>query len=187
MAGTEYVAFLRAINVGGRGLVKMDALRNAFETAGCRNPRTFIASGNVVFELPPGKLETVRTRLRGTVGRLIGGEPQIVFRTVDDLRRLIDASPFSSRHAADGAKLYVAFLSALPPRKPRFPLVSEKEALEAFGMLDRDVLVVSRRKPNGFFGFPNNFIEDQLGVAATTRNWSTVQRIVEFVRTPHSR
>ena len=44
-------------------------------------------------------------------------------------------------------------------------------------MSDREVFLVSRRKANGFFGFPNAFIEDQLGVPATSRNWNTVTKI----------
>ncbi len=181
MADVQHVAFLCAINVGGRGLVKMDALRRAFDAAGCRNVRTFIASGNVVFD-PPGALDATARKLRDRVGRLIGGEAQIVFRTVRDLARLVDANPFSTCDTTGGVKLYVAFLSARPPRTPCFPIVSSKEALEAFGMIRRDVFVVSRQKPSGFFGFPNNFVEEQLGVPATTRNWSTVKQIIEFAR-----
>jgi hypothetical protein len=46
-------------------------------------------------------------------------------------------------------------------------------------MSEREVLVVSRRKKNGFFGFPSSFVEAELGVSATTRNWSTVRKIVQ--------
>jgi hypothetical protein len=49
-------------------------------------------------------------------------------------------------------------------------------------MRNRDVFIVSRRKKNGFYGFPNNFIEKELGVSATSRNWTTVTKIVEFAR-----
>ena len=49
-------------------------------------------------------------------------------------------------------------------------------------MKNLEVFIVSRRKKNGFFGFPNNFIEKELGVSATSRNWSTLTKIVEFVR-----
>jgi len=61
-------------------------------------------------------------------------------------------------------------------------LLSSKEALEAIAMKSREVFIVSRRKKNGFYGFPNNFIEKELGVSATSRNWSTLTKIVEFVR-----
>jgi hypothetical protein len=49
-------------------------------------------------------------------------------------------------------------------------------------MKELEVFIVSRRKKNGFYGFPNNFIEKELGVSATTRNWSTLTRIVELAR-----
>ena len=47
----RYVAFLRAINVGGR-VVKMDDLRRHFVSMGLSDVQTFIASGNVIFESP---------------------------------------------------------------------------------------------------------------------------------------
>jgi uncharacterized protein (DUF1697 family) len=66
-------------------------------------------------------------------------------------------------------------------------LVSAKEALEAIEMKSREVFIVSRRKQNGFYGFPNNFIEQELGVSATTRNWSTLTRLVAFARQSESK
>ena len=57
-----HVAFLRAVNVGGRGLVKMTDLQKAFAAAGAKNVRTVIASGNVVFEAP-GALGSLRERI----------------------------------------------------------------------------------------------------------------------------
>ncbi len=44
----------------------------------------------------------------------------------------------------------------------------------------RVAFVVARRKPNGWFGFPNGFMEKQLGVVATTRQWSTIKKFVAF-------
>lgn len=55
-------------------------------------------------------------------------------------------------------------------------------------MKNLEVFIVSRRKKNGFYGFPNNFIEKELGVSATSRNWSTVTKIVAFAhRGPEDR
>lgn len=76
----------------------------------------------------------------------------------------------------------ITFLSQKPVRRPKFPLLSPKEALEAFAMVNLEVFTISRRKKNGFHGFPNGFIEKELGVSATSRNWSTLAKIVEFVR-----
>jgi hypothetical protein len=71
----------------------------------------------------------------------------------------------------------VAFLAGAPKRKPAFPLLIPKELIEVRGLHGRDALVVSRRKPNGFYGFPGEWTERELGVTATARNWNTVTRI----------
>jgi hypothetical protein len=49
-------------------------------------------------------------------------------------------------------------------------------------MSNREVFILSRPRQNGFLGFPINFIEQELGVSATSRNWSTVTKIIAFAR-----
>jgi hypothetical protein len=61
-----------------------------------------------------------------------------------------------------------------------FPTRLEARLVDA--LRAEDVFIVSRRKPNGMYGFPNNFIEQGLGVSATSRNWTTITRIVERAR-----
>ncbi len=172
-----HVAFLRAINVGGRGIVKMTALQKAFSAAGAENVRTVIASGNVVFEAPRA-LGPMRDRIQEKVKTLLGADPVIVFRQQTYLDALVAAAPFGGLVTDKSVKLYVAFLSGKPKRLPAFPLPIPKEALEVRGMYEQDVLVVSRRKPNGLYGFPGEWTERELGLASTARNWSTVTRIV---------
>jgi uncharacterized protein (DUF1697 family) len=179
---TQYVAFLRAVNVAGHARVSMSGVRDAFVAAGCKGVRTFIQSGNVVFEAPERSaaavLERVRTRLR----KLLGEEPGLLVRTVPEIEAALRAAPFKQLETDARIKLYVAFIFEKPSAKPRFPLVSAKEALEAVGMKNLDVFIVSRRKRNGFYGFPNNFIEQELGVRATSRNRSTLSRILAFLK-----
>ena len=93
------------------------------------------------------------------------------------IEELVGTVPFKDVEAGPATKLYVAFLSQKPRNRPTFPLVLSKEGLEAIAMRGREVFVVSRPKKNGFFGFPNNFIEKEFGISATTRNWSTVTKI----------
>lgn len=172
-----HVAFLRAVNVGGRGIVKMSALQRAFTAAGAKNVRTVIASGNVVFDAP-ATLGTVRDRIQEKVRALLGEEPVIVFRTLPYLRRLIEAAPFGTLVDDRTVKLYVLFLTGKPKRLPAFPITIPKEVIEVPGMYQQDALIISRRKPNGFYGFPGLWTEKELGVASTGRNWSTLIRIV---------
>jgi uncharacterized protein (DUF1697 family) len=66
-------------------------------------------------------------------------------------------------------------------KPPALPIASPPERLEAFACRGRDVLLVSRRKPNGFYGFPNAFVETAFRVSATARNWTTVTRIAKLL------
>ena len=156
----------------------MADVQAAFAAAGCVNVRTVIQSGTVLFDAPARVPQAFRRRVQGALRPLLGTEPVIAYRSIDDLRRIVDAKPFGALVADRTVKLYVAFLTAKPTIAPRFPLRLPKEMLEALAIANGDVLIVSRRKPSGMYGFPANWIEKELGVAATARNWSTVTRIV---------
>jgi len=176
-----HVAFLRAINVGGRAVVKMTDLKAAFERAGCRNVRTFIASGNVLFDAPPRLPAMLRTRIAAELVKLFGKAPGVCYRRVDEIEALIAAAPFGRLTADATLKLYVAFMDRPPAGLPKLPIVVEKELIEITAIRAADMLIVSRRKPNGMYGFPNACVEE-LGVAATSRNWNTVTRVAAFAR-----
>ncbi|HSL21659.1 MAG TPA: DUF1697 domain-containing protein [Vicinamibacterales bacterium] len=178
-----YVALMRAINVAGHGRVTMTAVRDVFGAAGCRHVQTCIQSGNVIFDAQPRDLQAIMAKARHALRRLLGEEPRILIRTARDIARLLETAPFKTRREkARNVKLYVAFLSEKPRPTPTFPVVSAAEALEAIGMRELEVFIVSRPKASGFFGLPNNFVEAQLGVPATTRNWSTVKKIADAAR-----
>ena len=179
----HYVAFLRAINVGGHRIITMSDLRATFERAGGRNVTTLIQSGNVLFDASARGVTGIVRKVGQALGRTLGTEPEILVRSVGRIETLIAAAPFRGVQSTHGVKLYVAFLLRKPRVTPALPLVSSREALEVIRIDDREAFVVSRQKPNGLFGFPNTFIEDELGVAATTRNWSTITKIVSHPRT----
>jgi uncharacterized protein (DUF1697 family) len=184
-APMPYVALIRAINVRGHQTLRMEAVRAAFAAAGCAKVRTCLQSGNVIFEPPRTPGAAVRDRIRGVFLDRFDAEPQFVLRSAADMQRLVSGDPFMGIAAAGPrVKLYVAFLFRTPRPAPAFPLTSSSERLTAVSMTNREVFLVSRLKPNGFFGFPNNFIEEALGVPATTRNWSTVMKIARCVSEP---
>ena len=160
----------------------MTDVQAAFTQAGCCNVSTYIASGNVIFDAPAAGADALRARIARAMRTLLGAEPVIVYRTARDLQALVTAEPFGLLAADRSIKLYVAFVLKKPQARPVFPLSLPKEALEAIGAGKNDVLIVSRRKPNGMYGFPNNWIEKALGVVATARNWSTVTKLAELTR-----
>ena len=91
---TTYVSFLRAINVGGHGVVRMTDVRDAFVAAGCRNVRTYIQTGNVVFDAPVKTIDSLLEKIRRRMKRLLGHEPGVAVRTLAELEALLKSSPF---------------------------------------------------------------------------------------------
>ena len=178
-ASTRYVAFLRAINVRGHTQIAMADVCEAFSQAGCRNVSSYIQSGNVLFETAAGDCDPLFAKIKARVRAVSGAEPSIVFRTVGELEAAAHAAPFGSLANDKTIKLYVVFLADRTKRKPTLPIVDAKECLELVGVRGAHAYVVSRRKPNTrMYGFPNSFVEKALGVAATSRNWSTVTKLL---------
>jgi uncharacterized protein (DUF1697 family) len=179
-----FIAFLRAVNVAGHAVVKMDALREACTAAGCCNVRTYIQSGNIVFDSSAGE-PTILRKLREALRSLLGKEPGIFLRTLDEMAQLVARDPFREFMSEQNTKFYVAFLAEPPAVKPKFPLLLPKEGLEAFGMSGREVFILSRPISSGSHGFSNAFVEKQFKLSATTRNWNTIVKIVKFAQSEH--
>ena len=174
-----HIALLRAVNVGGRAVVRMTDLREAFVAAGCTNVRTFIQSGNVVFDARTQMPAALLARIRVSMTTLLGAEPGICFRTRDDLDRIVASNPFGELANDRTLKLYVSFCDREPAKAPILPFAVPKELIEVIAHRGRELFIVSRRKPSGMYGFPNAVVEN-LGVTATTRNWNTVTKLAAF-------
>jgi uncharacterized protein (DUF1697 family) len=172
-------AFLRAINVGGHAVVKMSDLEKAFTDAGCSNVKTVLQSGNVVFDMPEDNPAGVLERVKWNLAGLVGTETTVLFRKMEDLHALTAESPFGNEPASDNIKWYVTFLSQRPVKKPPMPIVSPKDGLDLIGMRGLDVFIISRGI-RGRYGFPNLFVEKEFGVPATSRNWTTILRIMKL-------
>src|SRR5437867_1306095 len=120
---------MRAINVAGHASVKMTDLRAVFTAAGCRNVTTFIQSGNVLFDSPERGIPAILRKLRGHLRQLLGDEPDVILRTVEEIDALVARAPFKKVRAGVAVKLCVVFLSQAPQHRPRLPIVAPKEAL----------------------------------------------------------
>lgn len=92
-AGVRYIALLRGINVGGKNLVKMAELREAFEELGFADVSTYIASGNVLFRAPRQKRAELAADLEGKLSKRFGLELKVVLLTEAGLRSVIEGAP----------------------------------------------------------------------------------------------
>lgn len=159
------VALLRAINVGGTGKLPMDTLRSLCEQAGFTKVRTYIQSGNVVFDtdLPAREVKlALEARLHACCGKPVG----VVLRDGEQLRRVLAHNPFP---AADPARVAVLFFD-----EPPAPDI----ILRAKGQTDEEVVVGDLEV---FIHYPRGMGASKLRLpdasAATARNLNTVARL----------
>ena len=173
-----YVAFLRGVNVGGKKPVRMKQLAEVLTAAGFRNVRTYIASGNVIFEASAKDPSRIAKRMEKHLLNALGYEITVIIRNVDELRAIIKRNPFKKPKPLANEMLFVTFLASPSMVKPRLPLRSKTENMEVIALTDGAAFIVARRKKTGWFGFPHTFAEKEFKVPTTTRNWTTVVRIV---------
>jgi len=172
----RYVAFLRAINVGGR-FVKMEALVKIFSSFGFKNVKTFIQSGNVIFDSDETDMDVLTSKIEKGLSKKLGYEVDVMVRTVHQLETMVKRNPFSKLD--EGAKISVAFMSLKPKTKLEFPVFSSKKDVEIIEIKDRDAFCV-HHLVNGQWGYPNLYIEKSLGIKSTVRFWSSVKKLVEI-------
>ena len=176
-------AFLRAVNVGGNNIVPMAGLKARLEAGGFRDVKTYLASGNVTFDTK-ATADAAARRVEKVIESWLGLQVTVMTRGLEHLVELQRSDPFAGIRGQDDMKLYVAFLAASPPSKPRLPLAYGKDGFEVIGLAQREAFIVSRPVGAGRYGFPNLTLEKALGVASTSRNWNTLERIVKSERQP---
>src|ERR1041385_3864079 len=94
----RYIAFLRAINVGGHNTVTMDFLRHFFESLGFAHVETFIASGNIVFETASKNAQALERKIESGLRAALGYEVVAFVRTGAELAAIASYKPFSPAH-----------------------------------------------------------------------------------------
>ena len=107
----RYIAFLRAVNVGGHNLVKMDSLRRLFGSLGFSSVETFIASGNIVFESTPKDARILEREIANGLREALGYEVATFIRTGAELAAVADYKPFSQSDLDGAVALNIAFLA----------------------------------------------------------------------------
>jgi uncharacterized protein (DUF1697 family) len=174
----KFIAFLRAINVGGH-VVKMDQLRQFFEALGFANVETFIASGNVIFEAKSKDTNALQLRIEKHLHKALGYEVVTLVRTLEELDQIANHRPFAEAEMnRPGNTLYVGFIADNPAKA-----VSQK--VEALATEVDDLKVAGREV---YWLLRTNFsdsklsgaiVERTLGMKATFRNINTVRRILK--------
>jgi uncharacterized protein (DUF1697 family) len=170
----KYVAFLRAINVGGNTLVKMADLKQMFESAGLENVQTYIQSGNVIFESSAADVDSLGKQLEQELEKATGKRIQLFVRTMREVRMIASTPPFT----ANGEQtVHVVFLAQRPDKQQQQAVLALQSEADDFAVKGREVFNLRRDRAKSIFS--NNLIEKILKLPATTRNLTTIKKIAE--------
>lgn len=179
----RYVAFLRGINVGGHKPVKMADLRTMFASMGFKNVKTILASGNVLFDVPPGvglpdKALDLAAHIEERLQRSSGYPITVVLRTVADLQHLVDSDPFKGVAITPTTRLHVTFLSDPAARQPDLTHKAPENDLTIIRESPGEVCSVLTLSPAWGTTDLMTLLEKEFGRGVTTRNWNTISKIV---------
>jgi uncharacterized protein (DUF1697 family) len=174
---TVFISMLRAVNVGGRNLIRMDALRKLYEALQLRDVATYVQSGNVVFRSSEHDSVRLAIRIEGAIERSFGIRPVVILRTASELRSVVACNPFAARPDLDPRRLLVTFLAVNPAVEACAKALALQTAPEELHIIGSEL----------FTYFPNGFSQSKLSMAAvdralrisgTGRNWNTVTKLL---------
>jgi uncharacterized protein (DUF1697 family) len=172
---TKYIAFLRAINVGGHN-VKMDELKKLFESLGFSNVETFIASGNVIFETAANDTTKLEEKIETMLNEALGYEVSTFLRTTSELAEIAKYKPFRQAEMDAAGALNVAFIAEPLDEAAVQKLMTFKNEIDDFHVHGREIYWVCQVKQSES-KFSNATLEKAIGRRSTLRGISTVQKM----------
>jgi uncharacterized protein (DUF1697 family) len=174
-----YIALLRGINVSGHKMIKMDELKRVLCALNFSNIRTYIQSGNIIFETEKQDSTFLEKQIGEIIFKNFGFSIPAVIRNREELEKIHKKNPFLGKRNEPVDKLHVTLLSEEPD-----PLYLKK--MEGSLFLP-DEFVISGREvylfcPNGYgrTKLTNTFFENRLKLTATTRNWKTIETMLKM-------
>lgn len=174
----KYVAFLRAINLGGHNKIKMETLREMFAALRFENVKTYINSGNVIFETAKTDDKKLAAKIESAIEKEFALKIKVMARTIDEIKDIIANNPFAGQFEKE-KDLHVLFLDEELPEEKRELLLSNKNENEMFAVSRREIFCLLRVSVlDSLLG--KDYIGKKLKVSATARNWRTVNKILEF-------
>jgi uncharacterized protein (DUF1697 family) len=177
---SKNVALLRGVNVGGKNCVPMVKLAQVFVDAGCTDVRTYIQSGNVIFQASQSKLKTLPGLITKRIEENLGCKIPVVLRSAEELGETIRNNPFIKAGAAEET-LHVYFLAGSPDARSVTSLDPARSLPDVFVVRGRDIYL---QMPNGMgrTKLTNAYFDSKLATVSTARNWRTVRNLFELMQ-----
>jgi uncharacterized protein (DUF1697 family) len=174
-----HVALLRGINVGGKNILPMKELAAMFERAGGANVRTYIQSGNVIFEAASDAAK-VADSVSAKIEKKFGYRIPMILRNYEQLAKAIAGNPFIKAGVVEQRALHVYFLADTPSAACCASLDKNRSAPDAFEVRGREIYL---HMPNGMgrTKLTNAYFDSKLLTTSTARNWATILKLAEMM------
>lgn len=172
------ILLLRGINVGGAGKLPMRELAGILESLGLENIRTYIQSGNVVFESSGQIPADLGEQIASAIEDQKGFRPHVLVLSGEAFERAADANPFEEAEE-DPSRVHLFFLASEPENPDVDALTEAKSPTERFHLTDEVFYLYA---PDGIGRSKlASKAEKILGVPATARNWRTVNKLLDMM------
>ncbi len=151
-----------------------------FVEAGARNVRTFIQSGNVIFESTARISANVPYRVAEQITKSLGYKTPVVMRSLVELEDAISNNPFLKAGAPEDS-LFLVFLADLPAASKIEALDPNRSPGDEYVVRGREIYL---RLPNGVADskLTNAYFDSRLATTSTARNWRTVTKLLELMK-----
>ena len=168
-----FISLLRGVNVSGSNRVRMEDLRALYAGQGLSNVRTYLQSGNVVFESGEPDETTLAGMIETKIRQTLGLEVPVLIRSAAEWAGLLQSNPFLNDRQENPDHLYVTFLRCSPGELDMKNLKPPADEQDEFYLVGREIHLFC---PNGYgrTKLSNGWFEHKLKQTATTRNWKTV-------------
>jgi uncharacterized protein (DUF1697 family) len=173
---TTYIALLRAINLAGRNMVSMAALRDMLATMGFADCQSLLQSGNVVFKSRARASTQIERQLEAELRRTLDVDTDFMVRTADEWSDLVASNPFPKEAARDPGRLIVMILKDAPAPASVKALQASIKGREVVRAVGRQAYIVFP-DGQGRSRLTTPIIEKHLGTRGTGRNWNTVLKL----------
>ncbi|MUH34930.1 DUF1697 domain-containing protein [Zobellia amurskyensis] len=175
----SYIALLRGINVSGQKKVPMAELRSILTEMDFLNVKTYIQSGNVVFQSEEDSTVTLEASIAENIKSTFGFDVPVLVKTKNQFKNIFEGNPYTDLDAMGQKQVYFVLLKN--PAKQEFVEVfgSERYTNEDFEITNNCVYLLCKAG-YGRAKLNNNLIERKLKVEATTRNYNTMIKLLEL-------
>ncbi len=161
--------------MGGNNILPMKDLVALLENLGAHNVKTYIQSGNAVFQHQAESATQLSGQISAAIKDSHGFEPQVLLLNSAEMEQAAVANPFPQAES-EPKTLHLYFLESVPRNPDLEMLDSLKKASEQFKLIDNVFYLYA---PDGVGRSKLAArVEKALGVAATARNWRTVRKIM---------